>query len=364
MPKFDFYFDFIGFVLDLVFLVTVIALPFAFGVIRCQIVKQARGMAFVLGGPLVYWAIEHRGYHFDRDGFIVPDRDPENGVVTHGPNSWVTTSAKESRVVPWLIWRPCFGLVLHVGWIVKPAKYADFNSVGDGFGDGEFFVILHEQLKSITLTNVQTKAGNGAETVTADEITVTFKMRVSNPDRFLTMTPADVVAQVSKTMKTIMRPAIRNRTPDEVLNLEANSRKLWNEIAAPGSCSRQTIVNLRNDWGVGIVPYSISIEGAVFPQAVQDAMGADQREKLLAKAQARRLMGRVLELAAVRHGLAGGAGEAQTLLDSTPEGKKFLDEMLLACSQIPLQTELGSAYKKIDLTGLGGEIDKLLARLV
>jgi hypothetical protein len=352
----------------------VLIVPFlwAVGIISDCIVKQSRGAAFLRLGQLVYFVLG-TGYHFDPDESIVPDHDPNTGAVTYGPRSIGRS---------WFI-EQFFGLVLYLTGMVEPAKYSDFNDAGDGFGDGEFLVILHEQLVEVKLTKAETRFGvTGAEAVPLD-LEMFFRMRPVNLRKFLTMSPKDVVSQVKKRMQSLFQGWVKEHTPAEIHAARASGKAgIWNAIydapmlndkgqpvydsagnRMPGN-GQLEIDDMEKAWGVEIVPNSIEIRDIGYQPADHEAQESSQRQGWLAKGLAKRMMGSVLELVAMRHSLPGGADEAQRLLDSTPDGKKFLDDMLAASSQIVLQTELGPAFKKLDLTGLGGGtgVDTLVAR--
>lgn len=307
-------------------------------------ITQGTATAFLFLGRYVYCAMEQAGHHFDADGFIIPGPGPN-----YSGQSWAIVRA--------------VGLTLYVPGLVRPAKYDAYNDPNDGFGKGES-ITLHDQQRPITLAKAETTPGaTGAEAVPLN-IKAFFRMKVVCPELYLFRSPVTVVADVVTIMSTILEKWVRVHTPNEVLSAKANSRLLWDEIYAPGTESREAIERIRSEWGVEIMPYRLSIEDVDFPAADQEAQEVVWRQALQAKGLATRLMGAVLANVAARYRLAG-PDEARTLLDSTADGKKFLDDLLSASNQIILQTELGEAYKRLDLTGLlggGAGMENLVAR--
>lgn len=311
-------------------LVAIITIAWAFGLVGIFEIDEATATAFQYLGGFRYLGIQYAGRHLKNDYFI------EDGA---GPQSIGRC---------WCIWQIGGWVIYVAAWgLVKPTKYTDQNDA-DGFGE-DHSVFLNQIQRSFTLEKAETQPG---EVIPLD-IDAVFKMMVVNPYLFLFVAPKDVVAQVTKIVEAMVRAWVVAHTANEVQLSKSNGVELWAEILASGS-SKQAVGELRNKWGIEVVPDSLSIMDVGLQPEDQTAFEAKKRQSLEALGVAQELVGAMLSNSAVINGLPD-ADAARAKLQETEDGKKLLDDMLAKANQLVIERKLSQAggFQRINITGLG-----------
>ncbi len=242
------------------FWAAVLTLAFMAGIIKLHTQNEGTATAWQGAGRYRCTTMEYGEHHFDADGFIVD-----------GPG-------KNVSGIYWVMLR-FWGWIFYITGLVKPSRYLDYNN-DDGFGTGDS-VFLHEKLIQKTLKKEETKEaliGGGPIGAIAPDVTVIFRVRVVNVYKFLFVAPKDVIGQTMLVMEGIMRTFIRNHSSNELLAMD--SKTIWEEINAPDCSSCKDIKGKRDDWGVEIIPFSVSILSVGFSEAYQEALEAGSVQEL------------------------------------------------------------------------------------
>lgn len=345
------------------------------GIINLYTQKEGTATAWLLGGQYCCTSLQYIEHHFDQSSdpilhdCIVPSRAAD-GAVTHGPNM-------SSHCV--LMWRPLAGYIFYVRGLVAPAKYEEFSTKDDGFGETTN-VLLHTLTKQLDMKKVDSRAGaHGGETTPLDMVAV-FRMRIVNIYKFLFVAPKDAVPEAMVVMETLIRDLARMSTPDEIFDMKANSRTLWEKLEPIQTAPQQqqgqgqpvqthqpaqafvgSIKDLHDNWGIEIIPDKVAFRSISYQKDDEEAAASQRQQRMKAKGEASELLGSLLEIAAARLGVAN-AEEARKKLEETPEGRAKLDAMEAKAAETVFQRKKASAggYKEFNIPGLHEAVTAIL----
>lgn len=287
-------------------LIGALALLALFGAVfvRLVIVREATAVAFKYLGSCQYIAMQYAGHHFDA-GKPIKDSSVEEG---DGPNS--TGSC-------WCILR-WGGWVFYIWPFVEPTNYTDQNNP-DAFGEGVFVRlgdITPEPFVAMAETT-EPPVGNDKSGSIGLDVKFVSTMRVVNPYRWLFSSPKDVNNQVVKRQDAVLRAWVRSGDQNHTQAARGNGQKLWDELVAPAQLNCQPIfTQIKDDWGLEVVPKSIIVEDVGYDPEYQTALKAQSQAALRAKASIEETTGRVM--LAVANELALTTDELKEKLKTDP----------------------------------------------
>lgn len=305
--------DFVGFLCFMFFVVSVSAIVF-FSVFKFTTAEEGKGKAFKFLGKYCCSIMSLDNFHFGPSGFIEP------GV---GANS-----TKKH----WSIWK-IGGWIFYIRWFVTPTWYSEQNNE-DGFGGGDN-VFLNQIQRGFTLEKAETK-----EDIPVN-LKAAFVMKVVNIYFFLFTAPKDVIAKVIEIMESIARAWIKGNEYKKVQEVSSNGGKIWDHFEDDSKAAiKSTIKKIKEDWGVDILPESISIMDVGLLEKDQDVFAEMERQKRLTAAAAQEILGGMLEIKAYSMGVPS-VKEAIVELKKTSKGQSELEAMETRAFQVVVQRALG-----------------------
>ena len=230
--------------------------------LRFVTVHEATAVAFKYLGRFVYCAMEFSGHSFDANGSI---------VSVPGPNGYGSC---------WCIGR-WGGWVFYLRPFVQPAEYSDYNDP-DNFGDGVYVRLgdrTSEPYTAVAETADPENVGLNMQFVTT--------MRVVNPYRYLFVSPKDAKQQVINRQEAVLRAWVKSGDQKHAQAARGNGVHLWNSLLALG-CG-PIFDEIKNDWGLEIIPGKIVVKDVGFDPEYQAALKAQSQANLVAKAEAARV---------------------------------------------------------------------------